>query len=196
METKTCKQCGELKPIDQFRRYYGGRKGTYTMCKQCERINARAKYLMNKQANDSLNLQELDELDKIHTLWKYQASLGLQPPSVSAGRKTSLSSDLDSMLKKYSDMSGKLSSDDMNAVDAPSELLGWLTAGINAELTAEPDYYLDEVYEELKRKYRPIVKIDQQSMMPVYDDKYKAILDRILDLFNEYEDSYYERNDG
>ena len=38
MNAKTCKQCGELKPIEQFRKYYGGRKGTYTTCKTCENI--------------------------------------------------------------------------------------------------------------------------------------------------------------
>jgi len=37
--TKICKQSGETKPLDQFRRYYGGRKGTYKTCKFCEKIN-------------------------------------------------------------------------------------------------------------------------------------------------------------
>ena len=39
--TKTCKQCGVIKPLEQFRNYYGGRKGTYTVCKSCEKINSR-----------------------------------------------------------------------------------------------------------------------------------------------------------
>ena len=45
MNVKICKQCGQIKPIEQYRKYYGGRKGTYKVCKSCEKINARAKYL-------------------------------------------------------------------------------------------------------------------------------------------------------
>jgi hypothetical protein len=32
-------------------------------------------------------------------------------------------------------------------------------------------------------------------MMPVYDNKYKAVLDKILERFTDYEDSYYEGNE-
>lgn len=187
MDVKTCKQCGELKPISQYRRYYGGRKGTYTMCKQCERINAREKYLVGK--GESLNWQEEGELDKIHKLWEYQRSLGLQPPT-RRERESRLTDDLDSMLEKYSAMTVGMPKDGP-ITDAPRELAEWLTK----PLDREPDYYLDEVYEDLKETYRPVLRIDAASMMPVYDDKYKAVLDLILERFNTHEDNYYNKED-
>lgn len=194
MDVKTCKQCGELKPITQYRRYYGGRKGTYTMCKQCERINSREKYLTAK--GESMTWQEEAELEKIHKLYEYQRSMGLQPPNKQV-RRASLADELDSMLDKYNGMSQQITAAappfiSQNTVEAPHELLNWLTA----PLDQEPDYYLDEVYERLRDTYRPCVGIDKASMMPVYDEKYKAILDRILDRFNDYEDSYYEGIDS
>ena len=194
MDVKTCKQCGELKPITQYRRYYGGRKGTYTMCKQCERINSREKYLTAK--GESMTWQEEAELEKIHKLYEYQRSMGLQPPNKQTSR-TSLSDDLDSMLDKYKGMAAQVGAaagllGDMSPHEVPHDLMKWLTE----PLDLDPDYYLDEVYERLRDTYRPCVGIDKASMMPVYDEKYKAILDRILDRFNDYEDSYYEGIDS
>lgn len=187
MDVKTCKQCGELKPIAQYRKYYGGRKGTYTMCKTCERINSREKYLTAK--GESMNWQEEAELEKIHKLYEYQRSLGLQPPTKNVTR-ASLADELDGMLDKYKSMSAETASNTPNVsvVDAPIDLVKWLTK----KLDQEPDYYLDEVYDKLCDTYRPCIGIDRASMMPVYDNKYKAVLDRILDRFNAYEDSYYE----
>lgn len=193
MDVKTCKQCGELKPISQFRKYYGGRRGTYTMCKQCERINSREKYLVAK--GSSTTPSEEAELDKIHKLYEYQRSMGLQPPNRQV-RRASIAAELDSMLDKYSGMSRQIAEAappfiSQVTVDAPHELLSWLTCGLDKE----PDYYLDEVYEKLRDTYRPCTGIDKATMMPVYDNTYKAVLDMILDRFNAYEDSYYERDD-
>lgn len=193
MDVKTCKQCGELKPISQFRKYYGGRRGTYTMCKQCERINSREKYLVAK--GESINLEEEAELDKIHKLYEYQRSMGLQPPNKQT-RRASLAEDLDSMLSKYEDLVAQTNDAvkvdiGQDVSDVPYELLSWLTC----DLDKEPDYYLDEVYERLRDTYRPCTGIDKATMMPVYDNTYKAVLDKILDRFNDYEDSYYERDD-
>lgn len=189
MDVKTCKQCGELKPISQFRKYYGGRKGHYTMCKQCERINSREKYLTAK--GESMTWQEEGELDKIHKLWEYQRSLGLQPPTKQT-RRTSLADDLDGMLDKYKGMTEQLTGvkgiDQLEFTDVPPALLSWCFA----PLDQEPDYYLDEVYDKLCDTYRPCIGIDKESMMPQYDNKYKAILDKILERFNDYEDTYYE----
>lgn len=190
MDVKTCKQCGELKPINQFRRYYGGRKGTYKMCKQCERINSREKYLTAK--GESMNWEEEAELDRIHKLYEYQRSLGLQPPNKQT-RHASLADELDSMLDKYKDMAAQVGAATgligaLSPHEVPYDLMKWLTE----PMTQEPDYYLDEVYDKLCDTYRPCIGIDKASMMPVYDNKYKAILDRILERFNDYEDSYYE----
>lgn len=188
MDVKTCKQCGELKPISQYRQYYGGRRGTYKMCKSCERINSREKYLQSKQP--LLTDDEALELSKIHQLYDHQRELGLQPPSRD-GRRTALRDDLDDMLNKYSQMASKVALDTPAARDqdpAPYGLRVWLTA----PLDKEPDYYLDEVYEELTATYRPCTGINRSTMMPEYDNTYKDILDRILERFNDYEDSYYE----
>ncbi len=189
MDVKTCKQCGELKPITQFRRYYGGRRGTYTMCKACERINSREKYLQSKRPN--LTEMETMELAKIHYLWDEQIKLGLQPPS-REGRRTSLNSELDDMLAKYSGMAKEVAqSTPATATQAPYELTRWLTE----KLEKEPDYYLDEVYENLLATFRPCIGINKSTMMPEYDNTHKEILDRILERFNDYEDSYYDEEE-
>lgn len=188
METKICKQCGELKPIEQFRKYYGGRKGTYKTCKVCEKINARYKYLCNK--GDSISFEEGTELDKIKMLYEVQRKAGLQPPREGNERMKPLVDSLDDMISKYkvTEVSLVAEAPDKHCVVAPAELQQWLTA----ELTEEPDYYLDEVYEELKAKYRPQLRIDTATMQPIYDDTYKDILDQILGRFNNYEDNYWE----
>lgn len=189
MDVKTCKQCGEIKPITQYRKYYGGRKGTYTICKGCERINSREKYLSAK--GDTRDNDEDIELSKIHRLYEYQRSVGLQPPN-KRERRTAISADLDSMLDKYKQMNEEVQSNpvavSLDLTGIPAELTEWLTK----ELTLEPDEYIDDVYERLVEKYRPCTGIDKQTMMPVYDNTYKAVLDKILERFNDYEDSYYE----
>jgi hypothetical protein len=187
MNAKTCKQCGELKPIEQFRKYYGGRKGTYTTCKTCEKINSRAKYLTNK--GDKCSEAELTELAKIHELWEVQRAAGLQPPRENAGRTVPLSESLDDMIGKYKQQAEAVQEvvQAVSAPEIPAELSKWLTE----PLTEEPEYYQDEIYEQLKTKYRPKTKIDQDTMLPVYDDTYKPILDKILERFDNYEDTYY-----
>ena len=98
MDTKVCKQCGELKPLGQYRQYYGGRRGTYKTCLACERINSREKYLSGK--GDKRTADEQIELDKIHALYEAQTKLGLRPPN-KQGRRAALVDDLDGMLEKY-----------------------------------------------------------------------------------------------
>jgi len=103
-----------------------------------------------------------------------------------------------SMLQEYAAQESKEATDalvngkrpvlpDAESEAIPEELRTWLTA----ELTREPEYYQDEVYERLREKYRPIKEIDQQTMLPVYDNTYKWVLDKILTRFDEYEDAYY-----
>jgi hypothetical protein len=188
METKQCKQCGEVKPLTQFRQYYGGRKGYYTVCKSCEKINSRAKYLERKM--DSRTQLEEVELNKIHRLYDAQRACGLQPPRRDSGRHTKLSDSLDDMINAYESKANIVPelSEFLDTEAIPAELQQWLSC----ELTEEPDYYLDKVYEDLKSKYRPVLKIDQETMLPSYDDTYKQVLEVILGRFNDYEDAYYE----
>jgi len=82
MDTKVCKRCGVEKPIVDFREYYGGRKGTYSFCKTCERIEQRRKYLVTKDcaSPDSLTAEEYDELQKINELYEMRQAAGLKVP--------------------------------------------------------------------------------------------------------------------
>lgn len=188
---KPCKQCGEIKPIEQFRKYYGGRKGTYTICKTCEKINSRAKYLTNK--GDKCCESEITELNKIHELWNAQRLAGLQPPREGAGRKVPITESLDDMISKYKQQA-EVVQEVVQAVGTPgipAELSKWLTE----PLTEEPEYYQDEVYDSLRAKYRPKTKIDPDTMLPMYDDTYLPVLEKILSRFDAYEDEYYDKED-
>ena len=109
----------------------------------CEKVNARYKYLKSK--GDSISFVEGGELDKIEKLYEVQRAAGLQPPREGHGRNKPLVDSLDDMIGKYKDIAT------IESVDAgvdkpvvPAELQNWLTY----PLTEEPDYYLDEVYEE------------------------------------------------
>lgn len=189
METKVCKQCGEIKPIELFRQYYGGRKGRYTICATCEKINSREKYLSRKSSNDvGLTSDEALELSKIHALWDCQAKLGLRPPRRVSGMATPLN--IDTMLATYEKktklaMSVVATVPDTLAV-IPQDLTDWL----QCRLTAAPEYYQDEIYEMLKSKYRPVLFIDQGTLLPVYDDRYREVLNAIAARFDDYEDNY------
>ena len=189
MTTKLCKQCGELKPQDQYRKYYGGRKGTYNTCKLCEKINSREKYLAGKEAAGTLTEVEQTELYKIYELWEHQMTIGLRPPRFSRGKATPLVESLDDMVSKYAARAGAIKDLVPTDVQVPSELINWLTS----ELTEEPEYYQEDVYDGLVKKYRPQLRIDTSTMLPVYDDTYKEVLQKILVRFDEYEDTYYDK---
>ena len=191
MTTKVCKQCGELKPTEQFRKYYGGRKGTYNTCKFCEKINSREKYLARKESSGTITKAEQDELHKINELWMYQMTLGLKPPRFAKGKSTPISESLDDLVTKYAERADAVKevTNDSND-DIPAELVKWLVA----ELTEEPEYYQDEIYDALSAKYRPQLRIDKDTMLPVYDDTYRKVLQDISARFDEYEDSYYDKD--
>ena len=185
VKIKECKQCGDSRPLNMFRKYYNGRTGRYNTCKVCERINSREKYLTKKI---EINEDEKNELEKIHTLWEYQRTLGLRPPERSSGKKTPIGEDLDGMLRKYDTrVADLLSSTDGEVLEGPQELLQWLTI----ELTEDPDYYQDVVYEELVEKFRPIIGVGEDHL-PIHDDTHRALLQRIATRFDDYEDGYYE----
>ena len=187
MKTQVCKQCGELKPIEQFRKYYGNRKGYYKTCKSCEKINSREKYL--RQKGDELSYEEEAELDKIHHLYELQREAGLQPPRTDSGRSVPITEGLDDLIDRYEKRAEALpvATQPKMFKAVPPELIMWLSE----PLTEEPEYYQEKVYDELRTKYRPQVSIDAESMLPIYDDTYKEILDQISDRFDEYEDNYY-----
>lgn len=192
MNAKVCKQCGELKPIEQFRKYYGGRKGHYNTCKLCEKVNARYKYLKSK--GESIDYSEESELDKIERLYEAQRAAGLQPPRKDAERNKPLVDSLDEMIAKYEPTPGSIIAVPIGEEPpvqrfVPADLQMWL----KCDLIEEPDYYLDEVYEELKTKFRPQLRIDTVTLQPVYDNTYKDVLDEILERFYRYEEEYWDK---
>jgi hypothetical protein len=119
------------------------RPGTFNVCLQCERINSRYKYLKRK---DKLSQRESDELQKIEELYTRQRSMGLRPP------RPRMSVSIDAVLNQYN-----------------KEAERWLTE----ELTEDPDYYIDIVFEDLQCAD-------------------KEIRDKVLQRFYEYEDQYYK----
>lgn len=187
MQTKVCKQCGEIKPLEQFRNYYAGRRGKYTICSTCEKINGRAKYLIRK--GDKCTEKDSEELSKIYELWNIQRQAGLQPPKERNESKLSVPVYVDNMIEKLrNDMAeiSALAGEDLTGV--PPELAKWLTE----PLSEHPDYYLDTVYESLCKTYRPILKIEAKNLDPEYDETHKGTLGKILDRFYNYEDSYHQ----
>lgn len=82
-QMQTCKRCGEAKPLSQFRKYYGNRKGHYTYCLECERIETRRKYLAGKS---TLTTEELNELETIEKLYDARAKHGLNSPNRRSGK--------------------------------------------------------------------------------------------------------------
>lgn len=202
VKTKVCKQCGKMKPLDAFRTYYGNRTGTYNTCLSCEKINTREKYLRKKSNYSTISDSEAEELEKIHILYKVQRAAGLQPPRLQE-KNNSLADKLDDMIALYNKQEEDLAAEAERSPEAsplspatdeefiPAELQMWRTN----KLTREPEYYQDTVYEGLREKFRPIKEIDKKTMMPVYDNTYKYILDEILARFDAYEDEYYADDD-
>lgn len=185
VKTKRCKQCGEIKPLDRFRSYYQGRKGTYTICKDCERINSRYKYICSKASDDNEAIQA--ERQQIEKLYELQRANGLRPPKTQDTKPKPVSETVSSMIAKYEATAQLAEGSHCNYV--PLELREWLTR----ELTEDPDYYFDEIYEHLVKVFRPILRIDKDTMLPVYDDTWRDALNKVLDRFNEYEDEYYKK---
>ena len=81
METKVCSRCGIEKPIAEFREYYTV-SGTYKYCKECEKIEARRKYLIRK--GDAITDAQREELDRIGILYERRRSKGLEAPTDSS----------------------------------------------------------------------------------------------------------------
>ena len=76
-QMQSCRRCGAEKPLSQFRKYYGNRKGHYTYCLECERIETRRKYLSGKKL---LTPDELYELQTIENLYDAREKHGLSAP--------------------------------------------------------------------------------------------------------------------
>lgn len=184
-ETKVCKQCGEIKPLTQFRKYYKG-KGYYGLCKGCESINTRAKYLNSKE---HLSPSEKDELNKINELYTMQRGLGLKPPTFKAHKWGTVTAQLDDLLNKYGTTYAAVRDAVTGLVpegtNVPYDLSRWLIE----KLDKSPEYY-DEIYDELVKTYRPLLHVKNDTFEPQYDMTYAGVLSKILERFTEYGDNY------
>ena len=99
---KTCSRCGETKPVEAFRKYYN-RDSTYKFCKECERIEARRKYLVAR--GDALTDAQAAELASINKLYSYREARGLDIPGKSRSRCSNRVATLvDEQLVKYENM--------------------------------------------------------------------------------------------
>lgn len=200
-----CKQCGTLKVPEQFRKYYGkGRKSNYKTCLDCEKINTRYKYLVTKIRKNSspefwldceviakiLRPDEVEELGKIEQLYELLKSKGLKPPAFDSGRKCGTGSKLNEILDMHKAEVEKVTEvakvvDMPLPNDTPTELLEWLTKDLSQ---FEPEHLQDVVAEELQKKYRPKIGVDPVHLTPMYDDKYRAVLNKIQQRFDAFED--------
>lgn len=190
---RRCKQCGEVKQLSSkfFRPYYGeNAKGFYRVCKTCESINNRYKYLTGK--GDAATPADLEEIKCIEELYDTLRELGLEPPRYGARTSSTVYSVVEELLKRKRqqvvDRKEQLEEIGVEA-DVPTELVEWLTR----PLTEKPEYY-EDVYFKLREKYMPVIGTNPDAI-PKYDETYKEILDQILERFDDYEDNYvYEKD--
>jgi hypothetical protein len=201
----SCKQCGEIKAPEMFRKYYTG-KSLYNTCLDCEKINARYKYLTGKVRkncteaawdNDEiiakvLTSDEAAELKSIKELYTALKARGLKPPQFGAGNTRRKPIKVDELLTKYKGIVDKVTetAKELNmdlSSNIPVELIEWLTKDL---YEFEPSYLQDVVAEKLQKQYRPQIGIDPETYNPVYDNTYRAVLNKILERFDNYEDEY------
>lgn len=183
-ETRACYQCGEVKPLDQFRKY-SGKRGHRRVCLVCEKLNNRYTYLL-KIPYEKLSEEQEAELNRYLVVYRSLEEAGIKVPSVGTRKPID-----DSVLTKLADraLQIKMSLDslqpDLPVEEIPHQLKEWLVK----PLAAHPDRYLEIVYPDLRTKYMPILSYNPDGT-PVRDQKYFKILDAILARFNEYEDTY------
>ncbi|MNL29179.1 hypothetical protein D3C87_1508550 [compost metagenome] len=63
---------------------------------------------------------------------------------------------------------------------------------MSVDLQAFTPEALEQVGDELMTKYRKTTGVDPITLVPIYDDKYRDILNEILKRFDAYEDIYYD----
>lgn len=167
---KCCKQCGEAKLQSAYRTYYNGGTSHYKVCMDCEKINSRRKYLERKATRTT---DEQDELLLIYQLYDAQRERGLAPPRQGKHEKGVI----DLVAAQHS----KLLKD-------CDELNKWLTV----DMTGYTPDELYDIYEALKTKYKPVIGLDPETILPVYDETYGTVLAKILVRFDDYEEAYYD----
>ncbi|MNB86382.1 hypothetical protein D3C75_333250 [compost metagenome] len=179
---KRCKQCGEIKPAaENFRKYYhNNAKGHYKICLACEKINNRYKYLNRKVSKTA---SEEGEIKIIEELYEVQKQQGYKPPSKTESDSLDLAAILAAQKARYSEPVPKPD-------QIPQELQHWLTVDLQA---FTPDS-LEVVSDELMAKYKKVIGVDAETLAPIYDDKFRDVLNEILKRFDDFEDAYYDEH--
>lgn len=192
---KRCQQCGEIRPIDEFRQYYNRNKtkepGRYRTCKQCEALNQRYKYLTSKFNKNAITEEESAEREQIEQIYDMLREAGLKPPGY-----TSLQSPKESITHNMLEVAMKRRAEAMadaerqDEDETPPELLEWLDKDLDSY---KPEYLLETVYEDLKERYMPAVGTNP-DLSERRDERYRNILNRILERFYDYEDTYWDEH--
>jgi len=202
-EVRECRWCGELKPIEQYRFYLPKKKfknvdmdgkGRYRHCLDCEAMNSRYKKARKELlVNPNLTKERRERfentvatIEEIYSLWR---SLGYSPPRpletipkpIDDGKTLEKAKALVAKKQQIS----QEASVSTNALSIPDELFMWL----EEPLHKLPEYY-DDIYEKLMKKYRPILSYDDETALPIYEDTYKDILNKICQRFWDYEEDY------
>lgn len=183
---KRCRQCGDVKSLSCFRPYYNRKSGHYSICKDCEKVNTRYRYLYCKGKDNDLNEDEQKQLDLIQTLYKAQVEAGFKPQGWREIAGTFVEPSIHDIINSQLVNAASMKAENV-PVDAPFELTRWLTEDLSGRKPSDND----AVYDKLSAMYRPI-KGRGADGMPEYDNKYRSLLLQILERFDEYEDKYYE----
>lgn len=209
-ELKRCTQCGILKEQDDFRKYtysrQNGTEGRYRICKTCESINTQyAKLsralsdLAHVTADPAMVTKMLENLKEIEALYDVLEARGLRTPRVKVIEPARSSNIVANIMSFYKETAKPVPTDPKVAKDdIPRDLLDWLDADEQTWLEAglSPEYLQETIYESLKAKYRPQLGVDKETYMPIYDDTYKDVLNKILRRFDDYEEACQEDDNG
>ena len=224
MDMKRCKQCGVLKSVDAFRPYTYSRKqsteGRFRICRQCENINTayrrlvaeRQKFWNADEARYGVPAAQMPyynnlvaEIEKVEELYRLLEAHGCSTPlSSKAEHSTSI---MPSVIGSYitelnafysaPESTHKTIAPQPEEIELPNDLQRWLAMTtqdlVMAGLT--PDYLQETVYESLRAKYRPQIGTDPNTFLPIYDDTYKVTLNKILRLFDDYEDYWAQEQE-
>lgn len=193
MTQQRCKQCGDVKPTSEFRKYYrNNSNGHYKVCLSCETINSRFKYLQSKAKRDVATESDMTQLRSIHELYDVLRKHGLCPPEfgrLATGGIVSNRLITEQLDRLQGTRPATIVVDERPVTSesgTPAELDEWLTKDLTSY---EPEYLQDEIFEQLQATYRPQVGINSATLLPEYDDTYREILNAILKRFDEYEES-------
>mgnify|MGYP000980877160 CR=1 FL=1 len=199
---KRCVQCGILKDADGFRKYTYSKanntEGTYRICRTCEAINAayrRAQQYLKENSYSDINGDVYCRMQEIVTnseaLYETLKERGLRVPAKRPIQQVAKEDPLASITKLMDFyVEEPTTTVDMPVENVPDELQKWLTMSTAEWKDAgiSPEYLQETVYESLKAKYRPQTGVNKETFMPMYDDTYKEVLNKILHRFDDYEE--------